>query len=85
MWKFASFGAIAAVTAALAHAPGAGQGTKRGAGGDPNAVVCIKERELGSRLAVRRVCRTRAEWDEYNRQLRMVVEKVQSEKNVGNN
>ena len=85
MWKFVCLGTIAAVTAVLAHAPGAGQGTKRRAGGDPNAVVCIKESEIGSRLAVRRVCRTRAEWDEYNRQLRMVVEKVQSEKNVGNN
>ena len=85
MWRFACLGAIAAVTAALAHAPGAGQGTKRRVGGDPNEVVCVRERELGSRLAIRRVCRTRAEWDEYNRQLRQVVEKVQSEKNVGNN
>jgi hypothetical protein len=44
---------------------------------DPNEVVCEKQKELGSRLAVKRVCMTRAEWAERRRLDRMDLEKTQ--------
>ena len=44
---------------------------------DPNEVVCEKQKELGSRLAVKRVCMTRAEWAERRRLDRMELEKTQ--------
>ena len=44
---------------------------------DPNEVVCEKQRELGSRVSVKRVCMTRAEWAERRRLDRMEIEKAQ--------
>lgn len=49
---------------------------------DPNEVVCEKQPELGSRVAVKRVCMTRAEWAERRRLDRMEVEKAQTSKSV---
>lgn len=40
---------------------------------DPNQVVCEKQEVLGSRLAVRRVCMTRAQWAEQRRAERDLV------------
>jgi len=34
---------------------------------DPNEKICEKQSVLGSRLATRRVCATRAEWEEKRR------------------
>jgi hypothetical protein len=63
------------------------------ASADPNEKVCQNETVIGSRLAKRRVCATRAEWEERNRQDRQAVEQAQrmiggpcstvSNKNVG--
>jgi hypothetical protein len=47
------------------------------AAADPNEKVCQNETVVGSRLAKRRVCATRAEWEERNRQDRQVVEQAQ--------
>lgn len=44
---------------------------------DPNEVVCQKIEEIGSRLATKRVCMTRAEWAEQQRQDRMDTDKAQ--------
>jgi hypothetical protein len=44
---------------------------------DPNKVVCEKQEVLGSRLATRRVCMTRAEWTEKRRADRDMVQKSQ--------
>jgi hypothetical protein len=49
---------------------------------DPNEVVCEKQKELGSRVAVKRVCLTRAEWAERRRLDRMDIEKAQTSKRV---
>ena len=68
---------VASAAAAFSQSP---ETTKRGPSNDPNEVVCVVERELGSRLARRRVCRTRAEWEQHHRQLRMAVEKAQYDK-----
>jgi hypothetical protein len=44
---------------------------------DPNEKVCEKIKPVGSRVATKRVCATRAEWEEYRRQDRDAVEKAQ--------
>jgi hypothetical protein len=44
---------------------------------DPNEIVCEKQEVLGSRLAVRRVCMTRAEWAEKRRADRDLIDKTQ--------
>ncbi|HWT13710.1 MAG TPA: hypothetical protein VN231_13230 [Allosphingosinicella sp.] len=69
--------AALAATAAVAQAP---SGTSRGPDNDPNEVVCINERVIGSRLARNRVCRTRAQWVEHRAETRKVVERVQFNK-----
>ena len=45
---------------------------------DPNEIVCQKIEVLGSRLATKRVCQTRAEWAEQQRQDRMDTERAQT-------
>ena len=46
---------------------------------DPNQVVCVREDRIGSRVAARRVCRTRAEWEEHRRQASQSVERAQQQ------
>jgi hypothetical protein len=41
---------------------------------DPNEKICEKQTVLGSRLATRRVCATRAQWEEYRRLDREAIE-----------
>lgn len=85
MWKTAIACACAAAgTALLAQAPAAPATERSGPRGDPNEIVCINQAEIGSRLARRRVCRTRAQWDELAEQTRRVIERVQFEKQTGN-
>ena len=45
--------------------------------GDPNEVVCEKQKQLGSRIATKRICKTRAEWAAQRLSDRMDVEKTQ--------
>ena len=45
--------------------------------GDPNERICENLTVVGSRLAVKRVCATRAEWAERQRQDRAVTEQAQ--------
>ena len=72
-------GAIAASAAtALAQAPGGSPNTQSsGLNGDPDQIVCVNERETGSRVATRRVCRTRAEWAEHQAEQRRTVDRAQ--------
>ena len=44
---------------------------------DPNEVVCEKQTIIGSRLATRRVCATRAEWAEKRRLDREAIDQGQ--------
>lgn len=57
---------------------------RRAPSGNPNEVVCINQPEIGSRLTRRRVCRTRAQWEETQMQTRTVLERVQLQKQTGN-
>ncbi len=49
---------------------------------DPNEIVCEKQEVLGSRLATRRVCRTRAEWADLRLQDRQDIEKIQVQRGL---
>jgi hypothetical protein len=46
---------------------------------DPNQKVCENITATGSRLATKRFCGTRAEWEDRKRQDREAVEKAQSQ------
>ena len=46
---------------------------------DPNERVCESIPVLGSRLAKRRICATRAEWEEQRRQDRQAVDQIQKQ------
>ncbi|MGZ8349147.1 MAG: hypothetical protein ACXWU2_03885 [Allosphingosinicella sp.] len=71
--------ALTAAVAAIAQAPSDTPETKRvGASGDPKQIVCVNQGEIGSRLARRRICRTRAEWDDIRSEERKQVEEVQN-------
>ena len=65
------FAAMAIGSAALADEPSSKQAR------DPNEKVCEKITIVGSRLATRRVCATRAEWADYRRQDRDALDKSQ--------
>jgi len=72
---------LVAGTAALAKMPADEPKSERvGPRGDPNEIVCVNQSEIGTRLSRRRVCRTRAEWDQLAQQTRQVVERAQFEK-----
>ncbi|MEO8175979.1 MAG: hypothetical protein ABI626_04900 [Sphingomicrobium sp.] len=45
--------------------------------GDPNEMVCEKQEVVGSRLALRRVCHTRAQRADLRLQDRQEIERVQ--------
>jgi invasion protein IalB len=49
---------------------------------DPNEIVCERQKEIGSRLAMNKVCKTRAQWAEDQRADRMVIEKVQTQRDL---
>jgi hypothetical protein len=49
---------------------------------DPNERICEKITLTGSRLAVKTVCMTRAQWDERRRDDRDVVERAQRSANA---
>ena len=66
--------------AAIAQAPVEAPATTRvGPNQDPNQIVCQNQTEIGSRVARRRVCRTRAEWAEHERQYRQNLQRAQHE------
>ena len=49
---------------------------------DPNEVVCEKQEVLGSRLSTKRVCMTRAQWQEQRMQDRMDLDRAQASPRV---
>ena len=79
MLKALVTGAILIATAAAAQSQGGTSGTRRGPSGDPGEVVCVSEKQIGSRLAQRRVCRTRAEWEEHRVEHQQEIERAQQQ------
>jgi hypothetical protein len=53
--------------------------TPKVAPGDPNEKICETIPTIGSRLAKKRVCATRAEWAEQKRLDRQAVEQIQKQ------
>ena len=47
--------------------------------GDPNERICENITLTGSRLATKRFCGTRAEWEEQRRQDRQAVDQIQKQ------
>ena len=53
------------------------------ANADPNEVICERQSVIGSRLAHRKVCMTRSQWDDSRRQDRFETEKAQTQRGMG--
>ena len=53
--------------------------------GDPNEVVCEKQEVIGSRLAMDKICHTRAQWADLRNQDRQAVEKMQTQRGCTKN
>jgi hypothetical protein len=51
--------------------------------GDPNRTICKRVEMTGSRLAVRKDCRTAGEWAEMRAQQRTTTERIQHYKPCG--
>ena len=68
--------AQAAAPATQAPAPVQASGT------DPNEVICERQEVLGSRLAKRKVCHTRAEWADLKLQDRQDLERAQTRRGM---
>lgn len=45
--------------------------------GDPDEVICWRQREIGTRIAIRRDCMSRRDWVEYRRLTRADVDRAQ--------
>lgn len=73
--------ALAASTLLIAATALAGEPAtapaRSGPDNEGDQIVCVNESVVGSRLARRRVCRTRSEWTELKAQERNVVDRVQ--------
>lgn len=73
---------LSAFGLALAPAQAAEPGpasARTGLNNDPNQIICRTEREIGSRLRTNRVCRTRAEWEQYQGEARRAVSRAQEQ------
>ena len=81
MLKFVVVASVVIATAAIAQGPTAAT-KSAGLNGDPNQIVCVNERETGSRVTTRRVCRTRAEWAALEQQTRQSLDRIQNFKPV---
>ena len=69
-------GVLSAMPVMIVHAQSAGNQTPAAAN-EADKQICKKEKETGSRLASKKVCRTKAEWDEFYRQQRAETEQMQ--------
>ena len=51
---------------------------------DPNEKICVKEESTGSRVSVKRVCMTRAEWADRKLQDQQELTRVQTQRGTSN-
>ena len=73
------------VTPSLAQAsgsPSSQPAAEKPAAGSPNEVVCQKLEVTGTRLGLKRVCKTRAQWADQQLQDRQEIEKVQTQRGM---
>ena len=71
---------VAAAAQAQTNPPAAGQ--QQAAGTNPNEIICQKLEVTGSRLAAKKVCKTRAEWADAQLQDRQELERVQVQRGM---
>ena len=72
-----------AAIAQTAPAPQAAQATDQAKQAkDPNEIICERQKEPGSRLAVAKVCHTRAEWADLRHQDRQMVDEAQTRRGM---
>jgi len=73
-----AFGTFLSIVAAAGFAaPALSQTPPKPQKGDPNEIVCEKITAIGSRVATKRVCATRAEWVEKRRLDKEAIEQAQ--------
>lgn len=77
MSRFARVSILLGSVALAATAVAASPASSPPKGKDPNEKVCETQQVLGSRLAVRRVCATRAEWEERRQRERDIIDRTQ--------
>jgi invasion protein IalB len=77
--------AAGASVPALAQAQPAPSTSQKAADPKLNEVVCQTQKEIGSRLATKRICKTRAEWADSRLEDRRAVEKIQTERSMPGN
>ena len=67
-----------AVVAAVALIPATASAEQnKSAAKDPNRIICEKQEVLGSRLATKKICMTRAQWADLQLQDRQEIDRVQ--------
>jgi len=71
-----------AAIAQTAPAPQAVQAEQPKQAKDPNEIICERQKEPGSRLAVAKVCHTRAEWADLRHQDRQMVDEAQTRRGM---
>lgn len=47
---------------------------------DPNRIICQKQEVIGSRLATKKICKTRAEWADGQLQDQQEINRVQTQR-----
>ncbi len=81
VWKTgASALLLTAAVPVLAQGAPAGTAEKKP---DPNEVICEKVKEMGSRLSIKKVCMTRAQWAERRLTDRQDLETRQVQRGYG--
>jgi hypothetical protein len=75
--RVATLGAMIGFAVTSPAAAENGSSKDKSKGKDPNEKICEKQEVLGSRLAVKRVCMTRAEWEVQRRSDRDLVQRSQ--------
>lgn len=73
----ASWMALAIVAIVSAEMPALSKPDQSAKKGDPSEIICEKVEVIGSRVASKKVCGTRAEWAEKRKQDRDVVDQAQ--------
>lgn len=76
--KLAAAALLFGGVAAGVHAAPAEQSVSGKDDADPNKKICRSMGETGSRLKVKKICMTKAEWEEQRRQQRMAIEHGQT-------
>ena len=80
---FGKYLSVAAAAAMFSAMPAwAGDDDTKKVTKDPNEVVCEKQEVLGSRVATKKVCMTRAEWAERKRLERQEIDKAQVNRGI---